>query len=116
MTKRQKSKDKYKKIGKVDANKGIKKKPKSLIQEELDIHEAYQLLLSEYHKRVKQRTKQKISMIAALSKKDPESTPTSSTNGNGNKNDADTAKNLARLVTKTTKSEDKPGRSNGIVL
>ena len=52
VTKEQKDKDKYKKIGKSDANKGgIKQKKKSLIQEEIDINEAYQLLLSEYHKR-----------------------------------------------------------------
>ena len=51
MTKRQKEKYKYEMIGR-------KKKRKSVIQEIWDIHESYQLLLAEHHKRVIKREKQ----------------------------------------------------------
>ena len=64
MTKKQKEQYKLKQRGKVEY-----KKKKTLCQEERDIHEAYQLLLAEHHKRVKQRVKQKISTVAALMKK-----------------------------------------------
>ena len=54
-----------------------KKKKKSTIEEERDAHEAYQLILSEYHRRVKTRTKQKIMTIHMLTKpnKESEATP-----------------------------------------
>ena len=58
MTKQQKDKYKCKMNGKVDPN-WPKRKKKSWMQEKLDIHQAYQLLLSECHKREKQRAKQK---------------------------------------------------------
>ena len=45
-----------------------KKKKKSTIEEEKDAHEAYQLILSEYHRRVKIRMKQKIKVIHMLPK------------------------------------------------
>ena len=103
MTKQQKEKHKYKNIGKLDPN-SQKKNKKSLIQEERDIHEAYQLLLSEYHKRVKQRTKKKIATVAALMKNTTMSTtpPT-----NGNRNLAGVS-NIFGATPKT--SESKPGK------
>jgi hypothetical protein len=64
MTKKQKDEYKQKHRGKVEY-----KKKKTLLQEERDIHEAYQLLLSEHSKRVRQRTKQKLATITALMKK-----------------------------------------------
>ena len=57
MTKRQKEIHKDKMRGKVDRN-GIKRKRKTLTQQERDVHQAYQLLVSEYHKQIKQRAKQ----------------------------------------------------------
>ena len=114
MTMEQTDKDKYRVMQKLDANKrGIKTKKKSLIQEEIDIHEAYQLLLSERHKRVKLRTKQKLARIAALSKhSNSESAPTRSNNNvNGNIIGDGNGKKLARLVViKTIKPEERPGR------
>ena len=47
--------------------KGIMKKP--LFEQERDLHESYQIILSEHNKRVKQRTKQKVMMITAMMKK-----------------------------------------------
>ena len=62
--------------------------------EERDIHESYQLLLSEHHKRVKQRTKQKLAVVASLMNKNSLTTNDNNTNNNnandngGNKSDA----------------------------
>ena len=64
MTKQQKQNHANKLRGKLE-----KKNKKTLFQEERDVHEAYQLLLSEHNTRVKQRMKQKISTVAALSRK-----------------------------------------------
>ena len=70
-----------------------KKKKKTLFMEERDIHESYQLLLSEHHKRVKQRTKQKLAVVASLMSKNSLTTNDNNTNNNdangngGNKSD-----------------------------
>ena len=61
--------------------------------EEREIHESYQLLLAEYHKRVKQRTKQKLAVVASLMNKSSMSSNETNTNNNdandneGNKSD-----------------------------
>ena len=60
MTKKEKEKLKLKEARK---NKAKKKTP---IQEERDAHEAYQLILSEHHRRVKQRVKQKSRTLGLL--------------------------------------------------
>ena len=79
MTKQQK--DQYKLKNRVKLER---KKKKTLIMEEREIHESYQLLLAEYHKRVKQRTKQKLAVVASLMNK----SSMSSNETNTNKNDA----------------------------
>ena len=60
-------------------NDAMKKKKKSTIEEERDAHEAYQLILSEYHRRVKTRTKQKIMTIHMLTKPKAETEATPET-------------------------------------
>ena len=89
MSKQQKDQYKLKNRAKLE-----KKKKKTLFMEERDIHESYQLLLSEHHKRVKQRTKQKLAVVASLMSKSSLNTNDNYTNDNnanrsgGNKSDA----------------------------
>ena len=49
------------------SRRGSKKK-KTIQEEEREIHEAYQILLSEHNKRVRIRTKQKLAAITSLMK------------------------------------------------
>ena len=77
MTKQQK--DQYKLKNRVKLER---KKKKTLIMEEREIHESYQLLLAEYHKRVKQRTKQKLAVVASLMNKSSMTSNESNTNNN----------------------------------
>ena len=67
MSKKEKEIFKTKNIGRIDPN-GSKKKRKTLLEQEREVHEAYQLLLSEHNKKVKTRTKQKIAAMSALMK------------------------------------------------
>ena len=64
MTPKQKEKYKMQQGRKNKANS--KKKKKSSIEEERDAHEAYQLVLSEYHRKVKQRMLHKTKNIGLL--------------------------------------------------
>ena len=78
MTKKEKEKLKLK-----EARKS-KTKKKTPIQEERDAHEAYQLILLEHHRRVKQRVKQKSRTLGLLnaalkSKPSEDSSPDSDT-------------------------------------
>ena len=67
MTKKQQALYRKKKTNGAAEKKGIMKKP--LFEQERDLHESYQIILSEHNKRVKQRTKQKIIMITSMMKK-----------------------------------------------
>ena len=67
MTKKQQALYRKKKTNGEAEKKGNTKKP--LFEQERDLHESYQIILSEHNKRVKQRTKQKINMITAMMKK-----------------------------------------------
>ena len=67
MTKKQQAVYRKKKTKGAAEKKGSTKKP--LFEQERDLHESYQIILSEHNKRVKQRTKQKINMITAMMKK-----------------------------------------------
>ena len=49
------------------SRRGSKKK-KTIQEEEREIHEAYQILLSEHNKRVRIRTKQKLAAVTSLMK------------------------------------------------
>ena len=104
MTKKQKEQHKQKNRGKIEY-----KKKKTLLQEERDIHEAYQLLLSEHSKRVKQRTRQKLATITALIKKPSFQTQIA---GNDNQNDnVDEKLHVwGQKGTKITKPDGKQGR------
>ena len=73
MTKQQKEQYKIKNRAKLE-----KKKKKTLFMEERDVHESYQLLLSEHHKRVKLRTKQKLAVVASLMNKNTLQPPNNS--------------------------------------
>ena len=63
MTKKEREQLKLKESHK---NKAKKKTYGMLRQEERDVHEAYQLILSEYHRKVIQRVKKKTKTIALL--------------------------------------------------
>ena len=67
MSKKEKQKHKTKSSRSIDPNK-FKKRGKSFIDEERDVHEAYQLLLSEHNKLVRKRIRQKLSAVNALKK------------------------------------------------
>ena len=67
MTKKEKEVYKNKNHGRLTEN-GIKRRRKPLLEEEREIHEAYQLLLSEHNRRVKKRVKQKLATVTALMK------------------------------------------------
>ena len=67
MTKKQKEDAKMRELRKGQAT-GLKKKKKTLAEEERDSHEAYQLVLSEYYRRVKQRVKHKAITVTLLKK------------------------------------------------
>ena len=99
MTKKQKEQHKLKQRGKIEY-----KKKKTLCQEERDIHEAYQLLLAEHHKRVKQRVKQKISTVAALMKK-----PTEPSNNGDKSIHIDEKLGSWKRSTNPNRSNDKEG-------
>ena len=82
MTKKEREKYQLKQARK---NKGKKKTP---IQEERDAHEAYQLILSEHHRRVKQRVKRKTRTIGLLN-----ATPKAKTSEDSD-TESDTDKNI----------------------
>ena len=67
MSKKEKEIYTKKNQGRLDRN-GLKKKRKTLLEQEREVHEAYQLLLSEHNKKVKIRTKQKIAAMSAIMK------------------------------------------------
>ena len=67
MTKKEKEVYKSKNSGRLDKN-GLKKRRKTLSEEERELHEAYQMLLSEHNKKVRKRTKQKLAVMTALMK------------------------------------------------
>ena len=67
MTKKEKEIYKTKNTGRIDEN-GLKKKRKTLLEQEREIHEAYQMLLSEHNKKVRARTKKKLSAVTAFMK------------------------------------------------
>ena len=67
MNKKQQALYRKKKTNGTAEKKGTMKKP--LFEQERDLHESYQIILSEHNKRVKQRTKQKVMMITAMMKK-----------------------------------------------
>ena len=67
MSKKEKLKHKNKSSGNIDQNRS-KRRNKTLVEEERDAHEAYQLLLSEHNKRVRKRMRQKLSAVNALMK------------------------------------------------
>ena len=103
MTKKQKEQHKQKSRGKIEY-----KKKKTLHQEERDIHEAYQLLLSEHSKRVKQRTKQKLATITALMKKPSLQTQIAG-NDNQNENIGEKLQAWGQKGSKITKPDGKQG-------
>jgi hypothetical protein len=67
MTKKEKEIYKTKNAGRLDKN-GLKKRRKTLLQQEIDLHEAYQLLLAEHRRKVTTRAKKKMSAVCALMK------------------------------------------------
>ena len=67
MSKKEKEIYRNKNVGRIDQN-GLKKRRKPLSEQEREVHEAYQLLLSEHKKKVKTRTKQKMAAMTALMK------------------------------------------------
>ena len=67
MTKKEKEIYKNKNTGRLDEN-GLKKRRKTLLEQEREVHEAYQMLLSEHNKKVRTRTKQKVKAVTALMK------------------------------------------------
>ena len=104
MTKQQKERhEKNKTRGNVE-----KKNKKTLFQEERDVHEAYQLLLSEHTMRVKQRLRQKIANIGSIAKKD---------NGQASPSTRDKPKVTVDTTIKAWQNNAKPtksSKSNGI--
>ena len=103
MTKKQKEQLKLKTRGKIEY-----KKKKTLLEEEREIHEAYQLLLSEHSKRVKQRTKQKLQTIIAFTKK-PNSDPQTSSSDSKTGNVGQKLQAWGQKGSKTTNADGKPG-------
>ena len=71
MTKREKEMYITKNAGRLDKN-GLKKRRKTLIQQEMELHEAYQLLIAEHKRKVTKRTKTKLSVVCALMKTNSE--------------------------------------------
>ena len=67
LTKREKNIFLAKNAGRLDKN-GLKRKRKTLMEQEREAHEAYQILLSEHNKKVKTRTMQKLSVVNTLMK------------------------------------------------
>ena len=67
MTKKEKEIYKNKNRGRLTEN-GTRRRRKTLLEEERELHEAYQLLLSEHNKRVKKRVKQKLKTVTTLMK------------------------------------------------
>jgi hypothetical protein len=67
LTKKEKEIYKIKNAGRVDKN-GVKKRRKTLLQQEIDVHEAYQLLLAEHKRKVTTRAKKKMSSVCTLMK------------------------------------------------
>ena len=66
MTQKQKDKNQKQIKRKESQKKGLQGNKKTSIAVERDAHEAYQLILSEYHRRVKQRMKQKTRTLAVM--------------------------------------------------
>ena len=66
MTQKQKEKHQKQIKRKESQKKGLQGNKKTSIAVERDAHEAYQLILSEYHRRVKQRMKQKTRTLAVM--------------------------------------------------
>ena len=67
MTKKENEIYRTKNAGRIDKN-GLKKRRKTLVQQEMEFHEAYQLLLAEHKRKVIKRTKKKMSTVYALMK------------------------------------------------
>ena len=67
MTKKEKEIYKNKNRGRLTES-GTRRRRKTLLEEERELHEAYQLLLSEHNKRVKKRVKQKLKTVTTLMK------------------------------------------------
>ena len=67
MSKQEKEIYKNKNGGRIDQNGGRRRR-KSLIEEEREVHEAYQLLLSEHKLRVKKRVKAKLQVVTTMMK------------------------------------------------
>jgi hypothetical protein len=67
LSKREKEIYKTKNVGLLDKN-GLKKRRKTLLQQQIEVHEAYQLLLSEHKRKVTTRVKNKISTVCTLMK------------------------------------------------
>ena len=66
MTQKQKEKHQKQIKRKESQKKGLQGNKKTSIAVERDFHEAYQLILSEHHRRVKQRMKQKTRTLAVM--------------------------------------------------
>jgi len=71
MTKREKETYQTKNFGRLDKY-GMKKRRKTLHEQERESHEAYQILLSEHNKKVRARAMQKLSVVTALMKMNSE--------------------------------------------
>ena len=67
MTKKEKEIYKNKNHGRLTES-GTRRRRKTLLEEEREVHEAYQLLLSEHNRRVKKRVKQKLKTVTTLMK------------------------------------------------
>ena len=67
MTRKEKEIYKNKNHGRLTEN-GTKRRRKTLLEEEREVHEAYQLILSEHNRRVKRRVKQKLATMTAMMK------------------------------------------------
>ena len=64
-----KEKEKYQNVyrGRIDKD-GVKKKRQTLLDQEIELHEAYQLILKEHHKKVKRRVQKKLAAISTMKK------------------------------------------------
>ena len=67
MSKKEKEIYTTKNAGRLDKN-GLKKRRKTLQQQEIEVHEAYQLLLAEHKRKVTTRAKNKLSAVCTLMK------------------------------------------------
>ena len=63
-----KEQEKYENEQKFQKTYGSKKRYKTVHEEEREIHEAYQVILAEYHRRVKNRMKKKIKAVNMIRK------------------------------------------------